>query len=113
MAATTSVNVTPQEAFSFGSLRARIVDVAPAAADYPTAGYAISANSVNLSQIFGVIVLGLDAAVVTTGVHWQFNINTGKLQAFVSNGASPAFLNEAPAATDVSGQKVRLLIIGV
>lgn len=112
MAATLKV-AAPQQAFAVGGLRARIIDVSFAATDYPTGGYPITPASVNLSEIYGVAVIGENIAAFTTSPYFKHNVLTGKLQAFVSNGASPAFLNEAPAATDISAHKVRLLIVGV
>jgi|SRR5579871_2122637 len=113
MAATVSVAAPAKQALNLDGVRGRLVQVAFAASDYATGGYAIAPAAVGLNEVYGVFVVGVNNNAITTGVLWQFNISTGKLQAFVSNGASPAFLNEAPATTDLSAQKVRLLFIGV
>jgi alpha-D-ribose 1-methylphosphonate 5-phosphate C-P lyase len=113
MAATVSVSRSQFQAVAFAGFRARLVDVLPAASDYPTGGYAISANSLGLSEVLGAIVLGLNNTAVTTGVLWQYNVSTGKLQAFASNGAAPALLAEVAASTDLSAEKVRVLVLGV
>lgn len=113
MAATISVASPQQQAVNLENVRGRLVQLSFAATDYATGGYAVTPASVGLNEIYGVFVAGVNNAALTTGTYWQFNVSTGKLQAFVSNGASPAFLNEAPAATDLSAQKVRLWVIGV
>lgn len=113
MAASVALVSSQYPAVSVGGMRGRVVQVSFTAADYATGGYSITPQSVNLNEVYGAFVLGVSNNAITTGVYWQYNAQTQKLQAFVSNGASPAFLNEAPAATDVSAQKVRLLIVGV
>lgn len=113
MAATISVAAPTKQAINLDGVRGRLVKLAFTAADYATGGYAVTPAAVGLNEIYGAFIAGVDNAAITTGVYWQWNTTTGKLQAFVSNGASPAFLNEAPAATDLSAQKVRLLVFGV
>src|SRR5438046_1009591 len=112
MAATVATSRSQFQAVSFGAFRARLVKVTPDSS-YPTAGYAISANSLGLSEILGVVPLGLDATVQTSGIVWQYNIQTGKLQAFASNGAAPALLAEVANTTDLSAKVFHFLVIGV
>lgn len=113
MAATVTIASSQHQAVNFENLRGRFLQVAFAASDYPTGGYAITPASVGLSDVFGAIVVGINNAAVTTGVFWQYNTTTQKLQAFASNGAAPALLAEVANATDLSAEKVRLLVIGV
>jgi hypothetical protein len=109
--AATVTNKIVQQAVSFGNLRARIVDVT-LDSSYVTGGYAVTPAQVSLAEIYGATVLGNDAAATTSPVA-IWNQSTGKLQAFVSNGASPALLNEAPGTTNLAAVVVRVMFIGV
>jgi hypothetical protein len=112
MAATLSVASPQQQAVNTENHRGRLVQIAFAATDYPTGGYAITPANIGLNEIYGAIPVGINNAVITTGVYWQWNTTTGKVQAFGSNGAAPAFLAEIANAADVSAQKVRFWFIG-
>lgn len=86
--------------------------------DYPTGGWPIPARSVGLGAIiFGAQVIahrGAAGAAATTGYTFHFDAIASKLQAFNSNGASPAPLNEAGAGqNDLDTRTVRLMFIGV
>lgn len=80
-------------------------------ASYPTGGYAISPALLGFtSRIDGIVA---STAGNTTGVTVGWNPATGKLQAYVSNGASPALLAEAPNTTALTGQIVQGIAWGV
>jgi len=99
------------QAVSFGGFRARLVKVTPDNS-YPTAGFAISPNSIGMAEILGVIQVGLDATVKTVQVQWIYNIQTGKLQAFGTAGGATG-LTEIANTTDLSASPVHFLFIGV
>jgi hypothetical protein len=112
MAITTSVARSQFPSVSLGGLRGRLVKCVFAATDYPTGGYAITPALIGLNEIIGACSFGITNAAVTTGVFWQWNTQTGKLQAFGSNGAAPAFLAEIANAADVSAEAVLIYFVG-
>lgn len=112
MAATVTISNKQFQAVSIGGLRARIVDVAFAASDYPTAGYSITPNSVGLSEILGVSVLGVNESAQTVCPTIIYNVSTKKLQAFGAAGGATG-LTEIANNGDISLTKVRLLVFGV
>lgn len=80
-------------------------------ASYPTGGYALTPAQLGfVSSIDGIVAGG--TAGNTTGVVVGWNPTTQKLQVYLSNGASPALLNEAPNTTALTGQVVTVLAWG-
>lgn len=85
----------------------------PASADYTTGGYTINPAEYGFAQIWGMWLVGANAsAALTTAVVWQYNVELGKLQAFVTGAASGDPLAETAAATDLSGASYTFLIFG-
>lgn len=72
---------------------------------YPTGGYPVTPAQVGFASSIDGMVLG-GTANNTTGVVAAWNPTTQKVQAYLSNGASPALLNEAPNTTALTGQVV-------
>jgi len=64
---------------------------------YPTGGEEVSAARLGLKKIDGVHVIGHDTSAA--GYFVDYNFETGKLQAFVSAGFTPAGTNSAPTFT--------------
>lgn len=112
MAASVAIARSQFQGPNIGPYRTRTVDISFAAADYATGGYAISANSLGLNEVLGASVLGINNAAVTSSPMFQYNVNTGKLQAFGAAG-SVTGLTELAAAADISAVKVRVLFYGV
>jgi len=82
-----------------------IVQVTPDTS-YPTGGYAVA----GLPRAKGIVVpAGRAAGAGATSAVPIWNGATSKLQFFLSNGASPALLNEAPNTTNLSTEVVLLL----
>lgn len=113
--AVVKTNKIPQQAASLGGLRARIIDVALATNDYTTGGIAVLPSEVSLAEIYGVAVLGQDAAVVGYLPVWD-QVN-GKVLLFQQT--DPAAVGGANVAlvqvTNASSTAVtfRLLVLGV
>lgn len=72
-------------------------------ADYPTGGYAVSAESIGLSRLDSVNVSGATSA----GKLAFYDHATGKLQVFTAAGAEVANL------ADLTGESVDIQITGV
>lgn len=107
--------------YQWGNRRARVYDVQlTAGANYTTAGETVQPSTVGLhsfiEQVFGTGSSGSGAttAYVVGANYTAVAANPGavRLQGFVSNGASPALLNEAPSNTNLSAGTVRLTFIG-
>ncbi len=111
MALSYTTVVHQPQTLAMGAVRTKIVDVT-LDNSYTTGGYTLDPHQFDMAQIYGAVAVGFGSAQ-TTAPFVAFNNSTGKLQAFVSNGASPALLNEAPATTDLHTVTVRLLVIGV
>lgn len=80
---------------------------------YATGGLSLKPSDVNLRAIVMVSgEVGRAGAAGATGAVVAYDYVNQKLQAYVSNGASPALLNEAPATTNLSTVKVRLQFTG-
>jgi hypothetical protein len=89
-----------------GKQRCAIVKITPAAADYPTGGYAIVAGS------SGVGLKVIDYVEVVYGpVGWstQWNSATNKVQVLGGSAAAAGVASEAAAATDFSASQGMLL----
>jgi hypothetical protein len=105
------------EATTWGNRRVRVYDVQlTSGANYTTAGETVTPQQVKMGRrIVQVVSAGMSGAGQTTaysiGANHQAN-GSVKLQGFVSNGASPALLNEAPANTNLSAGTVRVTFIG-
>ena len=112
MAATVAVSRSQYQAVSFGGFRARLAKITPDTS-YPTAGYVLAPKDFGLSEILGVIPVGLDNTVQTTGVVWQYNIQTGKLQAFWTGAVVSTILAEVTNATNLSAQIQHFIVFGV
>jgi hypothetical protein len=82
----------------YGATAVAIWTIAFSAADtYVTGGLALLAATFGLSRpILGVEVIGFNTA--GTGIVWQWNTTTGKLQAFVTGAASGSLLAELSSA---------------
>lgn len=80
-------------------------------ASYPTGGYAVTPAQCGFVSAIDGMVFGATAGN-TTGVVLGWNPTTQKIQAYLSNGASPALLNEAPNTTALTGQVVTALVWG-
>lgn len=110
MAITKTVASAQHQALTFGNLRARLVDVAlSATTDYLTGGTAVSAGDVNLSEIFGAIVVGVTGTAAAKAQQPKWDQANQKLMLFV--GAAGVDVEQANAANIVI--TVRLLVFGV
>ena len=121
MALGTLTAVTPSFKVNWGNKRIRIFDVQlTSGANYTTAGETVTPQQVGLGKIIEMVFsVGASGAGQTTGYVVGVNYtavaaNPGavRLQGFVSNGASPALLNEAPSNTNLSAGTVRLAFVG-
>lgn len=82
-----------------------IIQVTPDTS-YPTGGYAVA----GLPRAKGIVIpAGRGSGAGATSAVPIWNGSTSKLQYFVSNGASPALLGEAPNTTNLSAEVVLLL----
>jgi len=72
---------------------------------YPTGGYSVTPAQLGFISAIDGMVLG-GTANNTTGVVAAWNPTTQKVQCYLSNGISPALLNEAPNTTALTGQVV-------
>lgn len=96
-----------------GNLRVVYVDVT-FDASYPTTGLAVDLTKLGLKEVLNVTTDGgARNAAGTLLLPVSFNRATSKLQAYVSNGASPAQLAEAPNTTNLSAFTARLRVEGI
>lgn len=81
---------------------------------YATGGLSLKPSDVNLRSIVFAHCgsVARTGAAGATAAAVAYDYTNQKLQAYVSNGASPALLNEAPAATNLSTNKVRIMFVG-
>src|SRR6185312_650291 len=99
-----------------GKHRVAWMKATPAAADYPTGGYAISADQITG---FGAsaTILEVDVSVssasgaITTLPVMNYNATTGKLQAFVTGAAATDLLEEAASDFDLSAFVFALKVV--
>lgn len=113
--------LTKIAAYAWGNRRVRVFDVQlTSGANYTTAGETVTPKMVGLGHVIEQVMgAGTSGAGATTGYAIGANYaavaaNPGavRLQGFVSNGASPALLNEAPSNTNLSAGSVRLAFVG-
>lgn len=101
---------------SLGSLRAEIVTLQPAAADYATGGYLIqgiggtteNTGNVGMDKVLGVLPMGGNM-----GYQLIWNQATSKLQVWWTGPAFSGVLAQVPAGTDLSALAFQLLVIGI
>lgn len=99
-----------QGAYKVANKRVRTYDVT-FDSSYATGGLSLTPAQVDCRSILGARQIGR-AGGATTAAVVQYDPTNQKLQAYVSNGASPALLAEAPATTNLSSLTVRLEFVG-
>ena len=112
----------PDGNLSLGNLNGELVNLQPAASDYPTGGYAITSqedvlndSSLTANTSLYKILTALPAGG-QGGYSPRWNPTTQKLQVFVVDAAAVATqypLLEATAGTDLSAYLFQLLLIGL
>lgn len=108
-----TITSVSQGDYSVANKRIRTRDVT-FDSSYATGGLSLKPSDVGLRQIVSAAPCGAGRAGASgaTGAEVSYDYTNQKLQAYVSNGASPALLNEAPAATNLSTVKVRMVFTG-
>lgn len=91
----------------WGQTEVRFVNAVPAAADYATGGYSLTAGTgISLGTIYYVIPLSGQGGYVL-----QWSTATNKLLVYQQSAATSA-LTQVPAATDLSALTFVLMILG-
>lgn len=99
--------------YVIGNKRVRTRDVT-FDSSYATGGETLVPADVGLKTIVCADTGGLarTGAAGATAAVVSYDYTNQKLQAYVSNGASPALLNEAPSTTNLSTNAVRITFVG-
>ncbi len=86
----------------WGKTRVKFFDVVPAASDYPTGGYAITAALTGMRTVFDVRVIGGNAAMGQVKPEWDAVNGKLKLWYPTGGGSAPAALG-APTVIPAAG----------
>lgn len=108
-----TITQVPDSTFQFGNFTGVIVKCSPAAADYPTGGYALGPAQVGLRTLaLAVPMPSTNNAVATAMPSLAWDVVHQKLQAFGTGAASGALLAEMANNTDLSAYEFLVLCLG-